>query len=555
MGLFDETIDPQQGVSLTPTPGLDPLSAPQLGIPPALLQGAMPPMPSAPMQAPVQMPTPPQAPPPPGAGRNLLSLALLGLAAGLGPRHGGGGIAAGLSAGQDANEADRRQKFKDDQAQYVFQQNEAIRQQQLQETQARVQAAAQAQREKNLQGALMSIQADVKKLPDKATYDQRIEGYANLLRGSGYRVDANWLRQAAPYIAPDQKAKAQEAVAAFFKNPINAQALKDNPEQVANGSIKFDANGDGVAEIIPLRKLLDMAQMSVVTNEKGQPLTLSPSTQGDNMQVALRAKLAKFRAENNREPNPKEMDALVTEARTPVKDPDMQALARTSAELSNQLKQAQLGQQPTPEQEDMYAKLLTTNKMAPSQVQILAGGMGQQGKAFLRNVTAKALQQNPDFSWEEAESTYQLVKSPSFQNTVRYMDSVVESMPRLQQTANQLGNGNVRSLNALINAAKDQASSVPLKKFKTDVLFVSDEIAKILQGGGTGSGTSDAKLRQAGEILSTSDSPRAIAAALGEAAALMGNRRSALTRGTYLDKPAPQSTDPAASARQKLQNR
>jgi hypothetical protein len=321
MGLFDETTDPQNGVQLTPAPGLDPLSAPNLGVPPALLQGALPPMGGpAPMARPT-LPPVPQAPQAPGDIQKIISMALLGLAAGLGPRHGGAGVAAGVSAGQDANEADRRQQFKDQQVQYQQQQQESLRQQALADRESQIAAAAQQQREKNLQGALMSIQADVKKLPDKATYDQRIEGYANLLRGSGYRIDGNWLRQAVPYIAPSQKGKAQEALANLLKNPVNAQLLKDNPQALADGSIKFDANGDGIAEIIPVRKLMDMAETSVVTNDKGQPLALAPSTQGDNMQVALRSKLALFRATNNREPNPKEMDALVTEARTPPKAP------------------------------------------------------------------------------------------------------------------------------------------------------------------------------------------------------------------------------------------
>jgi hypothetical protein len=70
------------------------------------------------------------------------------------------------------------------------------------------------------------------------------------------------------------------------------------------------------------------------------------------------------------------------------------------------------------------------------------------------------------------------------------------------------------------------------------VLIVGDEVAKILQGGGTGSATSDAKLRQAGDILSAADSPKSIAAALKEISTLIGYRRTALTRGTYMESKA-----------------
>lgn len=331
MGLFDETVDPDEGVTLTPNPALTPLSPADLGVPPALLGGAMPPPFAGPRPLPPGMPTPPQAPPQPGALQHILSAAILGLAAGLGPGR-GNGIAQGLMLGQQANANQRQQTFRDAQAQYHEQQQEALRQQQMADREAQLAAAAQQKREQNLQQALTSIRTDVKTVPDKATYDQRMEGYANLLRGSGYRIDANWLRQAIPFMAPNQKAKAQEAVAAFFKNPINAEQIKQNPDAAMRGSILFDANGDGVPELTPIARLMDLAEMSVLKDDAGKPLTLTPSITGDTIQIALKAKLQKFRAENHREPDPKEMDALVTEARTPVKaprDPLSEALAQS----------------------------------------------------------------------------------------------------------------------------------------------------------------------------------------------------------------------------------
>lgn len=557
MGQFDQTIDPDQGLSLAPAAGLDPLSPEALGVPAALLGSAVPP--AAPMRPPVPMPTPPEAPAAPGNLQRILSMAMLGLAAGLGPRHGGGGVAQGLMAGQEANDQDRKIQFQQQQQQYALQQQEALRQQVAQAAQQRAEAVQQDQRQKALQGALTTIRTEVKTIPDKATYDTRIDGYANLLKASGYRLDANWLRSAIPYVAPSAKGIAQEAVTSLFKNPLLQDQIKNNPQSLQTGSIMIDLNGDGIKEKRTIQEVMDAAGMATITDDTGKPIALSPSSTGDAMQIALRSKLDLFRAENRRDPTPKERDDLVTAARTPPKDPDvaeqnkrLKDLQIQGADLSNQLKVSQAGQQPTSDQIAMYGKMLVDHKMSPSQVQIMGGGMGQQGRNFLRQVQAEALKQDPNFNFEEAESEYQLVKSPSFQNTVRYMDSVTESMPRLQQTANTLANGRVRGINALINAGKNQFNNVDLKKFHTDVLFVSDEIAKILQGGGTGSGTSDAKLRQAGDILSTSDSPAAISGALQEASFMMQNRRRSLTRGTYLDKPV---ADPAASAREKLMNR
>ncbi len=59
---------------------------------------------------------------------------------------------------------------------------------------------------------------------------------------------------------------------------------------------------------------------------------------------------------------------------------------------------------------------------------------------------------------------------------------------------------------------ENQFNNIDLKKFQTDKVLVGDEIAKILQGGGTGSGTSDAKLKQAADLVKESDSPAAIRA-------------------------------------------
>jgi hypothetical protein len=60
-------------------------------------------------------------------------------------------------------------------------------------------------------------------------------------------------------------------------------------------------------------------------------------------------------------------------------------------------------------------------------------------------------------------------------------------------------------------------------------------------------------MRQASEILSTSDNPAAIAGALQEAAFMMQNRRRELTRGTYMAAQAP--VDPAAATKAILDSR
>lgn len=222
------------------------------------------------------------------------------------------------------------------------------------------------------------------------------------------------------------------------------------------------------------------------------------------------------------------------EFRTQSQDPELAELRKSAMRTEEVLKQMQLQQQPTEDQAQQVAQDIVSHRIAPEQLSSMFGGFGQAGQNFKRMVYGKAKKIDPNFDFEQSAAEYGLVKSPGFQNTIRYMDSVQQSIPRVIQSAQQLGNGNIRFANGLANMGKDQLNNPALKKFRTDALLVGDEIAKILQGGGTGTGTSDAKLQQAATLIQSSDSPRAIATAMGEVQQLLSYRRESLTKGTYM---------------------
>lgn len=252
------------------------------------------------------------------------------------------------------------------------------------------------------------------------------------------------------------------------------------------------------------------------------------------------------------EMNKGQWDKVLGEYKASNQDPDMHGMmmatkesALASANLSRALRQTQLDQAPTKEQASDIADDLINHRLAPDQISQIRG-RGNGGLGLMVYSAAKA--KDPEFSWEKASSEYNLAKAPTFQQNVRYMDSVSESIPMVIDRAKKLDNVGVKSLAKAINWTKDQTNNIDLKKFRTDATLVSDEIAKILQGGGTGSGTSDAKMKQAGEILNTSDSPAAIAAALGDVQQLIGFRRKAMTKGTYLENAAPAEKPAAAAA-------
>lgn len=265
----------------------------------------------------------------------------------------------------------------------------------------------------------------------------------------------------------------------------------------------------------------------------------------------LNKPLAEVTPEDIKSLKPEQMQDAFTQFGTSKETPDtkaMRQMAMETQQLHHSMLQMQIGQMPTPDDAKVAAQMVANHQMSPSQMTATFGGFGAQGQAFKRMVVKELTKIDPNFNFEEAESTYGLVKSPAFQNTVRYMDSVQESIPLVIDRANKLANGNIRGINALVNAGKNQFNGVDLKKFQTDRTLVADEIAKILQGGGTGSGTSDAKLKQASEILGSTDSPRAIAAAMGEVQSLIGYRRKAMTRGTYMEGTQAKGAEPAAAA-------
>lgn len=196
----------------------------------------------------------------------------------------------------------------------------------------------------------------------------------------------------------------------------------------------------------------------------------------------------------------------------------------------------------TPIQAD--AQDILNHRMSPSQWLSQIGGRGMQKTARTDAVKAELRRLDPNFNWQDAESSYRLVNSPGFQQTIRYMDYAGSTLDNLVKNADALNNGNVRSVNQLINAGKDQFNNIDLKKFRIDQVESADAIAKILQGGGSGSGTSDAKLKQASDLIRDSDSPGAVSAAANEIRTLLGNRRTTLTRGTAMEGSAPAAPAP-----------
>lgn len=269
---FTPAADPTGGLSLAPQ---GPLSALDLGIPAPLAQ-VVGPQPTLPQPPPVA-PLPLHAPGPIDPKQQLLAIAALGAMLGGGPRS---GMAAGFGQGT-ANMLAAEQAKKD--AAFKQQQVEEDKLRVQLETQQRAEAQRQAQRQQQLQTALTQMHARVATIPDKPTYDREITGYANILQAAGYRgLDANWLRQAVPYVAPSAEKIAGTALDSFLKNPANTQLIQQHPEQLSKVVLTLDVDGDGIPEQVPLLRVAQIAKKPFAVDASGGLITYPKGTTLDD---------------------------------------------------------------------------------------------------------------------------------------------------------------------------------------------------------------------------------------------------------------------------------
>lgn len=138
------------------------------------------------------------------------------------------------------------------------------------------------------------------------------------------------------------------------------------------------------------------------------------------------------------------------------------------------------------------------------------------------------------FDVAKAAGDYKFATNPQTYNTLNYLNSLVGrdnnggNLAVVTQMAKSVGLTQYPPLNAVDQWAKLQAGNPQVAAFRSALVEVDDQIAKILQGGGAGGGgTSDAKLRQAAEVLNRNFTPEQFDAAANTALRpLLANRKN-----------------------------
>jgi len=162
---------------------------------------------------------------------------------------------------------------------------------------------------------------------------------------------------------------------------------------------------------------------------------------------------------------------------------------------------------------------------------------------------AEVNKRDPQFNWQASEAGYKFASAPGTQTTVRFLNNIEKTLPVLERASADFKRSGVRIINRATLAAKSQFGDTSVVTFDFARNILADEIAKILQGGGTGSGTSDAKLQQAQQLLAGDMTPAQFDAAIAAARELLSTRKVSLTEGTFMEATPPAGSSPAGTFR------
>lgn len=444
-------------------------------------------------------------------------LALSLLAAKQGGPHAQAALMEGIAARQEHERQIARQTQLDQQQQQYQQAqignlnadnaraDEQARLQKLHETLAMIQG-------------LYQTQAETATNPDvaQAAVNQGVQSAANLAH-----VNPTDLQRLTPPIAPVISARKKKRAEDLYTRAEK----RFGPEAMAADSITIQG-GEEFGDLKPsqLRALFE-APAVTATGEAAQPY-IKPAPQP--APTTERLALAAYAKDRGKTPDQlSEKDIL--DFRRTYSAADNTPNANTEPILPDDVQGA--------------GEAILAQRMAPSQLS-LVGGMGARGVKFKQAVVAYVNKKNPSFNWQQAEAGFQYGKNTGTQTTVRYIDQIARSLPVLEQASADFKRSGVRVINKALIASGKQFGNTDVVKFDFARTLVADEIAKVLQGGGTGNGTSDAKLRQAQDLLAGDMTPEQLTAALSTAKELLASRRETLTEGTFLQGPKAPATAP-----------
>lgn len=180
-----------------------------------------------------------------------------------------------------------------------------------------------------------------------------------------------------------------------------------------------------------------------------------------------------------------------------------------------------------PNSTDNLAASLVSGLMAPSELSKRTSNYNAVLKAaddYSFKTTGK------HFDIAKANRNYKFANNSQTQNTLKYLGALTGgvgqtgNLDELLNISNGIGRTDFPALNNVENWAKIQTGDPALSAFYATATEVGDQVAKILQGGGTGSGTSDAKLTQALALFNSNFSQAQLTSTINALKSLLQNR-------------------------------
>jgi hypothetical protein len=141
------------------------------------------------------------------------------------------------------------------------------------------------------------------------------------------------------------------------------------------------------------------------------------------------------------------------------------------------------------------------------------------------------------FDIAQATIDYKFATNVQTQNTLKYLNSVTPNMQDLVKQSDGIQRTQLPALNDAAAWARLNAGDPKMAAYNATITEVSDQIAKILQGGGSGNATSDAKLKQAQDLFNKGFTTQQVKSVVDELSKLLDTRKTALIgNNRYLQK-------------------
>lgn len=198
------------------------------------------------------------------------------------------------------------------------------------------------------------------------------------------------------------------------------------------------------------------------------------------------------------------------------------------------------------------AMQLVTGSIAPSELSKRTTGTSSYSDILSAADKYSMATTGKHFNVAQADRDYKFANNNATQNTLNYLGSLVGSdngsgtlsggnLDELVKQSNNISRTTFPALNNTAAWARYSTGDPNIAAFQATATEVADQVAKILQGGSGGGGTSDAKLQQASNLFSTGFTKDQLLAVVNTLKPLLANRaKSMIGNNPYLSDYASQ---------------